>query len=191
VIGIDLCPDAVTYARNRYVDVGGATNLDFATMDASRLGFRDQSFEMVTSIEVIEHLDDPEGYLAEIRRLLCDAGTLVLSTPNKRISSPTPGSMWPHHVREFYRHELQAMLEHHFSSVEMWALSIPVYERHPLRRLVHLVAPLFKPVLPQGIRTRFLPTLQSKIKSELTLDDVLISQTDVEKQPTLMAVCHA
>ena len=191
VVGVDLSPEAVGYARSRWVVKGAARNLAFGCMNASELGFQDRSFDMVTSIEVIEHLNDPEGYLAEIRRLLRDGGILVLSTPNKRISSPTPGSMWPHHVREFYLDELKTILKEQFSAVEMWGLSIPVYDRHPVRRLVHLLAPIFKPVLPLGLRTRLLPTLQGRIKSDLTVEDVLISQESVDSQSTLMAVCRA
>jgi ubiquinone/menaquinone biosynthesis C-methylase UbiE len=160
-------------------------------MDAERLGCRDGFFEVATSIEVIEHLPDPERYLAELRRVLDPDGLLVLSTPNKRISSPTPGSLWPHHVREFHLHELHDLLAAHFSRVEMWGLSIPVYDRHPVRRLVHALAPAVKPILPLRLRTRLLPTLQGMIKPNLTLDDIQISQHDVEKAPTLMAVCRA
>jgi ubiquinone/menaquinone biosynthesis C-methylase UbiE len=159
-------------------------------MDVSRLGFQDNTFSLVTSIEVIEHLPEPEKYVVEIRRVLKADGTLVLSTPNKLISSPTPGSMWPHHIHEFYPDELQALLRPYFTAVEMWGMSIPVYDTHPIRRLVHWLAPVFKPILPLSIRTRLLPTLQNKIKSNLTLEDIFFSRQQVAKKSTLVAVCH-
>lgn len=191
VLGMDLSAAAVAYARSRYVETAGASNLEFVQMDAVHLGYSDESFEMVTSIEVIEHLGHPEQYVAEIGRVLGAEGLLVLSTPNKRMSSPTPGSMWPHHVREFHLGELRDLLTAHFSEVQMWGLTIPVYDRHPVRRLVHAVAPVVKPILPRRLRTRLLPTLQSMIKSDLALDDIQISQHRVEEAPTLMAVCRA
>lgn len=190
VVGLDLSFAAVAYARGRYVAEGGARNLAFAEMNATHLAFRDGFFEVVTSIEVVEHLADPQRYLAELRRVLAHDGVLVLSTPNKRISSPTPGSLWPHHVREFHLYELRELLGSGFSQVEMWGLSIPVYDQHPARRFVHLIAPLVKPILPLGLRTRLLPTLQSMIKPHLTLDDIQISQHQVDRAPTLMAVCR-
>jgi 2-polyprenyl-3-methyl-5-hydroxy-6-metoxy-1,4-benzoquinol methylase len=190
VIGVDISAEAVAYANGRYVSPGRLQNLAFGRMDVTHLAFSDQTFDMVTSIEVIEHLDEPEHYVAEIRRLLRDHGVLVLSTPNKHVSSPTPGSMWPHHVHEFYPDELQALLERYFSDVELWGLSIPVYDQHPVRRIVHRLAPLFKPILPLGIRTRFLPTLQSMIKSDLDLDDIVISRERVTEKPTLLAICR-
>lgn len=191
VMGVDISPEALAYASGRYVSPDGPQNLAFGRMDVTRLAFRDQSFDMITSIEVIEHLDKPEDYVAEIHRLLRSSGVLVLSTPNKHLSSPTPGSMWPHHIHEFYPDELQALLERYFSAVEMWGLSIPVYDQHPVRRLVHRLAPVFKPILPLQIRTRFLPTLQSMIKSDLEFDDIVVSREQITDKSTLLTVCHA
>jgi ubiquinone/menaquinone biosynthesis C-methylase UbiE len=190
VVGVDISLEAVAYARDRYVEQGEAHKLTFGQMDVAQMAFRDQTFDMVTSIEVIEHLREPERYVADIRRVLKDGGMLVLSTPNKRISSPTPGSMWPHHVHELYPDELETLLRQHFSTVEMWGLSIPLYDQHLMRRLVHRLAPFFKPILPLRIRTRFLPALQSMIKSDLEQTDIVISRHLVANRSTLIAVCH-
>jgi ubiquinone/menaquinone biosynthesis C-methylase UbiE len=190
VVGVDISIEAVTYARDRYVEKGPGHNLAFMQMDAARLAFCDQTFEMVTSIELIEHLREPERYVGEIRRLLKDGGILILSTPNKRINSPTPGTMWPHHIHDFYPDELEELLAQYFSSVEMWGLSIPVYDQHPARRLAHWLAPFFKPILPHRARTQFLPTLQNMIKSDLEQDDIVISREQVGNKSTLVAVCH-
>jgi len=185
-VGIDISLEAVTYARNHYME----HDLAFGRMDAARLGFCDRTFDLVTSIEVIEHLSEPECYVAETRRVLKDDGTLVLSTPNKCISSPTPGTMWPHHIHEFYPEELEALLIRYFSELEMWGMWIPAYDQHPVRRLVHWLAPFIKPILPLRLRTRSLPTLQRLIKSDLTLDDISISRQQIAKKPTLIAVCR-
>ena len=45
------------------------------------LPFRDGAFDVVVSLETIEHLLDPDGLLAEARRVLAPGGALVLSTP--------------------------------------------------------------------------------------------------------------
>ncbi len=186
IIGVDIALEAVAFARSR----SSLGNLAFGAMDVARLGFRSGTFDMVTSIEVIEHLVDPEQYVAEIRRVLKDDGLLVLTTPNKLITSPKPGMMWPYHVHEFYPDELYALLGRYFSQVEQWGMCIPVYESHPARKLVHRLAPIFKPILPHKLRTGFLPWLQSRIKSDLTADELQFSQAHVEEMPTLVAVCR-
>jgi SAM-dependent methyltransferase len=52
------------------------------------LPFPDASFDHVFCIEVLEHVPNPYGALAEIRRVLTGDGVLVLSVPN------------PYHVKE-------------------------------------------------------------------------------------------
>ncbi|HET9442167.1 MAG TPA: class I SAM-dependent methyltransferase, partial [Acidimicrobiales bacterium] len=63
-----LAPLEMPVTRVR-ADVGG------------RLPFADASFDVVMSLEVIEHLLDPDRLLEEAARLLAPDGVLVLSTP--------------------------------------------------------------------------------------------------------------
>jgi 2-polyprenyl-3-methyl-5-hydroxy-6-metoxy-1,4-benzoquinol methylase len=56
-------------------------SLDFDQPDfASQLGLA--SFDLVTAIEVIEHVESPIGFLRNVRRLLAPGGVGVLTTPN-------------------------------------------------------------------------------------------------------------
>ncbi len=186
VVAVDIDPEAVGFAQGYFQ----RDNLKFSVMSVERLSFPDNTFEAVTSIEVIEHLYHHDWYLAGIARVLKPEGIYILSTPNKRRTSPTPGGMWPAHTREFYIHELRDMLSQHFSKIEIWGESIPLYEHHPLRKVVRYLAPLFKPILPRRLRTSALPTVHRLIKEDLAIDDVLISQSDIEEAPTVIAVCR-
>ena len=185
VVAVDIDFDSVDFAKKHYQ----RDNLEFITMSVEQLSFSADTFEAVTSIEVIEHLYHHDRYLAGIARILKPGGVYIMSTPNKRRSSPTPGALWPAHTREFYLHELRELLVIYFSEVEMWGESVPVYERHPLRRMVRYLAPIFKPILPHGLRTTILPSLHRMIKSDLTLNDIVFSKDNIEEAPTLMAVC--
>jgi len=79
VTGVDTSREAIEYARAHYPD----PRLEFLRGDVSRMPFRDESFDLVSAFEVIEHLRDWRGFLREARRVLSPQGQLVISTPNK------------------------------------------------------------------------------------------------------------
>ncbi|ACS80710.1 class I SAM-dependent methyltransferase [Maridesulfovibrio salexigens] len=47
-----------------------------------KLPYEDNSFDLVTSVEVIEHLDSYENLIGEAKRVLKPGGLLILTTPN-------------------------------------------------------------------------------------------------------------
>lgn len=47
-----------------------------------RLPFRDASFDLVTSVETIEHVDRPEAFVAEMFRVVRPGGHVLVTTPN-------------------------------------------------------------------------------------------------------------
>jgi SAM-dependent methyltransferase len=57
-------------------------------MDAGRLDFADDSFDLVTAGFLVEVLDDPAGAIAEFRRVLVPGGVLALS-----LERPTVGGL--------------------------------------------------------------------------------------------------
>jgi len=50
--------------------------------DIERLPFRDQSFDLVTSNMVLEHVREPQLLLAEVHRILHSGGSFLFHTPN-------------------------------------------------------------------------------------------------------------
>jgi 2-polyprenyl-3-methyl-5-hydroxy-6-metoxy-1,4-benzoquinol methylase len=56
---------------------------DYVHADAHQLPFADNQFDLVVSVEVLEHLTDPERGLAELARVA--RGSLVLSVPREPI----------------------------------------------------------------------------------------------------------
>ena len=71
-IGERLVGRAITRAASRGV-----------VADAGRLAFRDESFDIVISSEMIEHTEAPQQTVQELARVLRGGGLLVLTTPNR------------------------------------------------------------------------------------------------------------
>jgi SAM-dependent methyltransferase len=67
--------------------------------DISRLPFGDDSFDVVTSNMVFEHLKDPETQLREIFRILRPGGLLLFHTPNSRSYGPIIASVIPERIK--------------------------------------------------------------------------------------------
>jgi ubiquinone/menaquinone biosynthesis C-methylase UbiE len=58
-------------------------NVQIEVQSVYDLPFEAESFDTVTMIEVLEHLDHPQTALLEIARVLRPGGELVLTTPNR------------------------------------------------------------------------------------------------------------
>jgi SAM-dependent methyltransferase len=108
VVGIDrVAPDATSRSA--------AEGTGFARADLRSLPFRDATFDLIASFQVIEHLEDPSDYLAAIARLLKPDGLAILTTPNLHMSDRVN----PYHVHEYLPDELEARLGRHFAEVEV------------------------------------------------------------------------
>ena len=61
-------------------DFPGLPGLDFTFAEDSRLPAPDQSYDLILSTQVLEHVREPAIYLNECHRLLRPGGTLLLTT---------------------------------------------------------------------------------------------------------------
>lgn len=75
VLGVDMVDKALNKARKKGIIVKKG-NIE------TRIPFPNEYFSVVTLVEVIEHLYDPDAALEEVWRVLKKEGILILSTPN-------------------------------------------------------------------------------------------------------------
>jgi GT2 family glycosyltransferase/SAM-dependent methyltransferase/glycosyltransferase involved in cell wall biosynthesis len=117
VLGIDIDQQTVDHSSLNY---GGET-IEFRLGDAQDLSsFAESSFGAVVAFEMIEHVADQAGVLAEIARVLEPDGLLIMSTPDRRAYSSGERRDNPFHVRELELAEFQALLGEQFEHLAMW-----------------------------------------------------------------------
>lgn len=108
-----------------------------------KLPFQDQQFDIVTIIDVLEHLTDPNQAMIEIHRVLKEGGLLYIKVPNYKVQAfkqsalnflrlSAEGIMGNYvHINHFCPTSLRELskrcgfnvLENGFSNSEMWNLT--------------------------------------------------------------------
>jgi 2-polyprenyl-3-methyl-5-hydroxy-6-metoxy-1,4-benzoquinol methylase len=77
--GVDQDEDSVAIARNRFPAHRFLTLAEFAPSQ------NENQFERIIGLAVIEHVEDPQKWLAWLRTLLKPGGQIVLTTPHPSI----------------------------------------------------------------------------------------------------------
>ena len=116
VIGVDIDAASVAHAQQRY----RAPNLEFRTGSCTAIPLEDDSVDVVVSFETIEHHDEHERMMRDVRRVLRPGGVIIISSPEKHAYTDVPGTRNPFHVKELYRDEFAALMTAHFRHVAMY-----------------------------------------------------------------------
>ncbi len=82
IVGVDIAESILDTARRATAVAGLEPELLRANLE--RLPLADAEFDLVVSVQVLEHLLDPAAGLKELARVLKPGGTLLLSTDNRR-----------------------------------------------------------------------------------------------------------
>jgi len=78
VTGIDAAPENIAAAREHAL--GQGLEIDYRTGGAEAL---DGRYDLVTSLEVVEHVADPAAFVGALAAAVAEGGLLILSTPNR------------------------------------------------------------------------------------------------------------
>lgn len=83
VTGVDAAVENITAAKAHAEQSGLSIDYRAGELAAQRLG----QFDLVTSMEVIEHVTDPSAFVGELAARLKPNGLMILSTPNRTAAS--------------------------------------------------------------------------------------------------------
>lgn len=105
VLALDYDEPATRHVARAYPAV------DVLRGNLAYLPLRDGSVDVVANFQVIEHLWDQDGFLAECLRVLRPGGRLLCTTPNRLTFTPdSPVPLNPYHTRELAPDELAGLL---------------------------------------------------------------------------------
>jgi len=79
-VGVEVDDNYVRFGTLRVAELADAEVLAY---DGGRLPFDDAAFDVIESMDVIEHTPDDLAYVRELRRVLAPGGVILLVTPNR------------------------------------------------------------------------------------------------------------
>ncbi|MFO7995149.1 MAG: putative 4-mercaptohistidine N1-methyltransferase [Marinobacter sp.] len=123
-----------------------AERVSFATGDACELGEEHRDYDLIFAGNLIDRLQDPGAFLADIHRRLAEGGTLVISSPYTLLEEFTPRANW---VGGFERNGqprtvldgMREILSHHFEEIQP-PQDVPFVIRETRRKFQHTIAEL-------------------------------------------------
>ena len=181
--GLDVSEDFLREARAQYPDV------QFIRQNAETLPFEDQSFDSITSFEVIEHIQDDTAFLREIRRVASPGAVIGISTPNRKVSSgERKRPLNRFHVREYEPNEFRDLLQPIFGKVILYGQ----FEGNGTKKksfagsLIDRIPVRLKYLLPVYLQN----LLSVMLRPPLQMDDCHFEPEEFERAHTLYAICR-
>lgn len=119
-VGIDIDPESIGYAREKYKN----KNADYSVGDIKKININDSCFDVITCFETIEHVDNHAQALKELKRVLKPNGILIISSPNRKLTSPgraldeKPNNQY--HVKEFSQGEFCSILQADYTVIGLY-----------------------------------------------------------------------
>ncbi len=141
VVGVDVDAGVMAHAAAKY----GSSNPRFVTGSITAVPIpENHSFDLIVCFEAIEHIEDHERLLQEVKRLLKPGGTFIVSTPNKVIYHDESPEENPFHLKELYFEEFDRLLSSHFKNVRFLGQRIhPTSTIWPIEAAGAVAAPEF------------------------------------------------
>jgi ubiquinone/menaquinone biosynthesis C-methylase UbiE len=115
VFGVDIDNETIEKAKLKYKK----DNLLFQQGTTSAIPLEDNSVDVVVSFETIEHHDEHDEMMAEIKRVLKPEGITIISTPDKYYYSDDGNFKNEFHIKELYKDDFENLIRKSFSNVQL------------------------------------------------------------------------
>ncbi len=115
VTGVDIDAQTVAAAKVKYQK----DNLRFLVGSATAIPLEDQSVDVVVSYETIEHHDQHQAMIDEIKRVLKPEGVLIISTPDKLYYTDKRNFNNEFHIKELYKQEFVDLISPKFKNIQL------------------------------------------------------------------------
>lgn len=114
ITAVDIYTPSIQFAQKKF------KHITFKTAPAEKLPFKTNSFDIVTCLEMLEHVQDPAMVMKEIKRVLKKGGTAIILLPQETklfqiiwwIWTKFKGKVWNHaHFQHFFFDAMPAFFE--------------------------------------------------------------------------------
>lgn len=117
VKGVELNADCALYGREKF-------HLDIDSNYLEDIAFPDETFDVITLFDVLEHIPNMNTFINEVKRILKNNGLIVLQSPNLNslMSEITKGKWYwlgpPDHLYHFTPDAMTRFLRSHGFSIK-------------------------------------------------------------------------
>lgn len=110
VVGVDVYAEAINYGRKRY------PYINFVKADTNKLPFKNNSFDLTVCYETIEHVNNPDKVLKELKRVTKKDGLAIIAMDSGSLLfrivwwfwEKTKGKVWQDaHLHPFHHAQLE------------------------------------------------------------------------------------
>lgn len=151
---VDVAKEAIDYASHSFIK----DNLSFTQINPDKqYPFESSTFDLIVSSQVIEHVENMDLYLSEIKRLLKPGGKVIIVTPDRVHRLYKWQKPWNEfHLFEFDAFSLNELLSSYLQIDHMYKMgsvdSLLDHEINRTKKMRLLSLPFTLPFIPDFLR---------------------------------------
>lgn len=202
-IGLDVDKKTILHATKRYK----TTKCIFKHYDGVNIPYCDNTFDVIISFQVIEHIEADINFISEIYRVLKKNGLFFVTTPNKTYRLKPNQKPWNrYHKREYDSGQLKKVLLNDFSDIKVYGIKgcteIQKIENDRIKKILYITyldVLHLRSYIPEFLKYIVLKFLNCVIfnnsvdnysEINFTLNNYCIIKNNIEESLDLIGICR-